>query len=53
MTYRTLAGDTVLAEAGAEYEWWVVSAARLGAELAVAGFDVSMDGDLVVGRVPT
>ncbi len=53
MSYRTWDGDTVLAEVMAEYEWWVVSAAALAAELAAAGLEVAEpDGHLVVGRQP-
>jgi hypothetical protein len=51
MRYATLDGDTVLDEATAEYDWWVMSADGLAAELTAAGLDVeSTDDDLVVAR---
>lgn len=54
MTYRTLDGATVLAEATAEYDWQVVATAGLAAELSGAGFVVSgTDGDLVVAHWPS
>jgi SAM-dependent methyltransferase len=52
MSYRTRDGDTVLGEAAADYRWWVLSASGLAAELAAAGLDVAVDGDLVVARQP-
>jgi hypothetical protein len=50
MEYATLRGDVVVEEAVAEYEWWVLSAAGLAAELAGAGLRTEIDGDLVVAR---
>jgi SAM-dependent methyltransferase len=53
MRYRTRREDgTVLAEASAEYTWWIVTADGLAAELADAGLETSVDVDLVVGRKP-
>jgi hypothetical protein len=53
MRYATLDGDTVLDEATAEYDWWVLSAAGLAAELAAAGLTVeNTQDDLVVARSP-
>ncbi len=53
MRYATLDGDTVLDEATAEYEWWVLSAERLAAEFTAAGLEVvSTEGDLVVAHAP-
>jgi SAM-dependent methyltransferase len=53
MRYRTRHEDgTVLAEANAEYAWWIVTADGLAAELADAGLDAAVDDDLVVGRKP-
>jgi hypothetical protein len=49
--YRTRREDgTVLAEASAEYAWWIVTAEGLCAELAEAGLTATVDGDLVVAR---
>ncbi|OLT12378.1 hypothetical protein BJF78_03960 [Pseudonocardia sp. CNS-139] len=51
MRYATLDGDTVLDEARAEYDWWILSAAGLAAELAAAGLAVeSTEQDVVVAR---
>jgi hypothetical protein len=51
MRYRTRREDgTVLAEASAEYAWWIVTAADLAAELAGAGLTATVDDDLVVAR---
>lgn len=51
MTYRTLDGETEIARAVAEYEWWIVSADRLAAELRQAGAEVvRIDGDLVIAH---
>lgn len=53
MTYRTLDGDTEIASAVAEYDWWTVSAATLAAELTAAGAAaVRIDDDLVIARAP-
>ena len=53
MRYATLDGDTVLDEATAEYEWWVLSADRLAAEFTTVGLEVaSTDEGLVVARAP-
>jgi len=53
MTYRTLDGDTEIARAIAEYDWWTVSAATLAAELTLAGAaTVHIDDDLVTARAP-
>jgi hypothetical protein len=50
MRYRTRREDgTVLAEASAEYAWWIVTAEGLAAELAEAGLVATVDDDLVVG----
>lgn len=48
MEYATLRGDQVLDEAVAEYDWWVVSADGLAAELTAAGLTARVDGSLVV-----
>jgi Methyltransferase domain len=51
MRYRTRREDgTVLAEASADYAWWIVTAEGLAAELADAGLAASVDDDLVVAR---
>jgi hypothetical protein len=51
MRYRTRREDgTVLAEASAEYAWWIVTADGLAAELAEAGLTATVDDDLVVAR---
>jgi methyltransferase family protein len=50
MQYATLRDGVVVEEAVAEYEWWVLSAAGLAAELADAGLRTDVDGDLVVAR---
>lgn len=51
MTYRTLDGDTEIAHATAEYDWWIVSANRLAAELHEAGAaTVRVDRDLVIAH---
>lgn len=51
MSYRTVDGDTELAHASAEYDWWIVSAEGLAAELRHAGAAVvRVDGDLVIAR---
>jgi Methyltransferase domain len=51
MRYRTRREDgTVLAEASAEYAWWIVTAEGLAAELAEAGLVATVDDDLVVAR---
>ena len=51
MRYATLDGDAVVDEATAEYDWWVLSAAGLAAELTQAGLKVeSTQDDLVVAR---
>jgi hypothetical protein len=53
MRYATLDGDTVLDEATAEYDWWIVSADGLATELAASGLDVeSTRDDLVLARAP-
>jgi hypothetical protein len=52
MSYRTRRGNSVLTEAHAEYDWYVLSAPELAAELAAAGLDVTVDSDLVVARMP-
>jgi hypothetical protein len=53
MRYATLDGDTVLDEATAEFDWWVLSATGLAAEFAAAGLTVgSTQDDLVVARAP-
>jgi SAM-dependent methyltransferase len=53
MRYRTRRADgTVLAEAGAEYAWWIVTADGLAAELAAAGLDAGVHEDLVIARKP-
>jgi Methyltransferase domain len=50
MRYRTRREDgTVLAEASAEYVWWIVTAEGLAAELAEAGLVATVDDDLVIG----
>jgi hypothetical protein len=54
MRYATLDGDTVLDEATAEYDWWIVSADGLAAEFASAGLTVeSTREDVVVARAPS
>jgi hypothetical protein len=50
MQYATLRDGVVVEEAVAEYEWWVLSAVGLAAELADAGLRTDVDGDLVVAR---
>jgi hypothetical protein len=51
MRYRTRLEDgTVLAEASAEYDWWIVTPDGLAAELADAGLVTAVDDDLVVAR---
>ncbi|OLT05631.1 hypothetical protein BJF90_00930 [Pseudonocardia sp. CNS-004] len=50
MQYATLRDGVVVEEAVAEYEWWVLSAAGLAAELGGAGLRTEIDGDLVVAR---
>jgi hypothetical protein len=51
MRYRTRRDDgTVLAEASAEYAWWIVTADGLAAELADAGLVATVDEDMVVAR---
>ena len=51
MTYRTLDHGIPLGEASAEYDWWIVSAPALAAELTAAGMTVTGTGDgLVVAR---
>jgi hypothetical protein len=51
MRYRTRREDgTVLAEASAEYAWWIITADGLAAELAEAGLAATVDDDLVVAR---
>jgi hypothetical protein len=52
MDYRTRRGDTVLATATAEYDWWIVTAAGLTEELSAAGFTPVVDDDLVVATAP-
>jgi hypothetical protein len=53
MRYRTRREDgTLLAEASAEYAWWIVTADGLATELADAGLEPSVDDDLVVARKP-
>lgn len=53
MNYATLRGDTVLDEATAEYDWWIVSAAGLAAEFEAAGLAVdSTDDGVVVAHRP-
>jgi hypothetical protein len=52
MRYRTRRGDTVLAGTSAAYDWWIVTAQGLAAELADAGLVTSVDEDLVIGRKP-
>lgn len=52
MRYRTRRGDTVLAEVTAGYDWWIVTAEGLAAELAGAGLAATVDDDLVVARKP-
>jgi hypothetical protein len=52
MRYRTRRDDVVLAEVTAEYDWWIVTADGLAAELAAAGLAPAVDGDLVVARKP-
>ena len=53
MRYRTRREDgTVIAEASAEYAWWIVTADGLATELADAGLEPSVDDDLVVARKP-
>ncbi|MDQ4039762.1 MAG: hypothetical protein M3313_15780 [Actinomycetota bacterium] len=53
MSYRTLDGDDVLAEATAEYDWWVLSAAGLAAELRAVGLRIAdPEDDLVVAHQP-
>ena len=50
MDYRTRDGERVLATASAEYDWHLVSADGLAAELAAAGLDPVVDDDLVIAR---
>jgi hypothetical protein len=50
MEYATLRAGVVLEEAVAEYEWWVLSAADLAAELEGAGLRTEIDEDLVIAR---
>ncbi|MHA6630325.1 class I SAM-dependent methyltransferase [Pseudonocardia sichuanensis] len=50
MQYATLCDGVVVEEAEAEYEWWVLSAAGLAAELTEAGLHSEVNGDLVVAR---
>lgn len=53
MSYATLDGEDVIDEATAEYDWWIVSAAGLAAELTAAGLVVdSTDDDLVLAHRP-
>jgi methyltransferase family protein len=52
MDYRTRRGETVLATAVAEYDWWIVTAEVLADELAAAGFTAAVDDDLVVAIAP-
>lgn len=53
MTYRTLDGDTVIASAVAEHDWWASSAATPADELTQAGAGaVHIDDDLVIARAP-
>jgi hypothetical protein len=50
MEYATVRDGVVVEEAVAEYEWWVLSAAGLAAELTGAGLRTELDGDLVIAR---
>lgn len=51
MTYRTLDGNTEIARATAEYDWWIVTADQLAAELRHAGAGtVRVDDDLVIAH---
>ncbi|MEJ3653357.1 class I SAM-dependent methyltransferase [Actinomycetes bacterium KLBMP 9759] len=52
MSYRTRRAETVLATARADYRWWPTDAASLANELAEAGIEPTVDGDLVIGRAP-
>lgn len=52
MSYRTRRVDEVLASASAEYDWWVVTADALVAELTAAGLTATVDADLVVAHAP-
>lgn len=46
--YRTLDHGIPLGEASAEYDWWIVSAPALAAELTAAGMTVTTTGDGLV-----
>jgi hypothetical protein len=48
MTNRTLDHGIPLGEASAEYDWWIVSAPALAAELTPAGMTVTSTGDGLV-----
>jgi SAM-dependent methyltransferase len=48
MTYRTLDGDAPLSEAITEYDWWIVSAPILEAELSAAGMTVTRTDESLV-----
>lgn len=50
MDYATRRGHDVLDEARTTYDWWIVTAGELAAELHSAGLDVTVDHDLVVAR---
>lgn len=52
MDYRTRREDAVIASTHADYDWWVLSAEGLVAELRAAGFDPAVDDDLVVAKAP-
>jgi hypothetical protein len=52
MRYTVRDGDTVVEKATADYDWWIVSAEGLAAELTEAGLTASVDDDLVVARRP-
>ncbi|MFD4365847.1 hypothetical protein [Rhodococcus sp. NPDC058521] len=51
MSYRTLDGDTEIASATADYQWWIVSAEQLAGELRDAGAaNVRIDEDMVIAH---
>lgn len=53
MSYATLDGGEVIDEVSAQYDWWIVSADRLAAELSAAGLIIDgTDDDLVLAHSP-
>ena len=50
MAYTTRRGGRVVEAARTTYDWWIVTAGELAAELRAAGLDVAVDDDLVVAR---